>query len=214
MDDLDKQLAELALLNNSDLPVNPSLGQHGTLGKKIGPAVPPKPKKQQPQVPQSYSIKQNVEPSYASRLQATSQQYYSNLPHAGHQQSNPSTLPSLTHSNVAQHTNSTYANIYPDGDPNLQYSNLPRAGMMHRTNLNNSSVSLASNASHSSVPMGGSLGLKGYNKQDQHVTYSNVHVGGMRNQDGLIYSNLMHPPARDNLYSNMPPGGNIYTNGG
>lgn len=46
MDDLDKQLAELQLLNNSELPPNPGY-QHG---KKIGPAVPPKPKKQQPQV--------------------------------------------------------------------------------------------------------------------------------------------------------------------
>lgn len=48
MDDLDKQLAELRLLNNTELPPNPHL-QH-TPGKKIGPAVPPKPKKQQPLV--------------------------------------------------------------------------------------------------------------------------------------------------------------------
>lgn len=46
MNDLDKQLAELALINKSELPPNPG----GTLGKKIGPAVPPKPKKTQPQV--------------------------------------------------------------------------------------------------------------------------------------------------------------------
>lgn len=49
MDDLDKQLAELQLINNTELPPNPT-AQHGTLGKKIGPAVPPKPKKPQPQV--------------------------------------------------------------------------------------------------------------------------------------------------------------------
>lgn len=46
MNDLDKQLAELALINKSELPPNPG----GTLGKKVGPAVPPKPKKTQPQV--------------------------------------------------------------------------------------------------------------------------------------------------------------------
>lgn len=50
MDDLDKQLAELQLLNNADLLSNSSMSNNGTLGKKIGPAVPPKPKKQQPQV--------------------------------------------------------------------------------------------------------------------------------------------------------------------
>lgn len=46
MDDLDKQLAQLQLLNNRDLSPKP----HG-LVKKVGPAVPPKPnKKTQPQV--------------------------------------------------------------------------------------------------------------------------------------------------------------------
>lgn len=50
MDDLDKQLAQLQLINSAELPPNP-----GTLhGKKIGPAVPPKPKKpQQPLVSNS-----------------------------------------------------------------------------------------------------------------------------------------------------------------
>lgn len=46
MNELDRNLAELALLNKSDLPPNP----HLTLRKKVGPAVPPKPKKQQPLV--------------------------------------------------------------------------------------------------------------------------------------------------------------------
>lgn len=46
MNDLDRQLAELALINKSDLqPVSVN-----TPNKKIGPAVPPKPKKNQPQV--------------------------------------------------------------------------------------------------------------------------------------------------------------------
>lgn len=46
MNDLDRQLAELALINKVDL--QPSSGN--TSGRKIGPAVPPKPKKNQPQV--------------------------------------------------------------------------------------------------------------------------------------------------------------------
>lgn len=51
MDDLDKQLAELQLLNKTELkPAPQTPGQTGTLGKKVGPAVPPKPKKPQPQV--------------------------------------------------------------------------------------------------------------------------------------------------------------------
>lgn len=46
MDELDKQLAELALLNKTDLKIHPASSQQNTLTKKIGPAVPPKPKKQ------------------------------------------------------------------------------------------------------------------------------------------------------------------------
>lgn len=55
MDDLDKQLAELQLINNTELPPNPhALQQYGTMCKKVGPAVPPKPKKPQPQVKIKY----------------------------------------------------------------------------------------------------------------------------------------------------------------
>lgn len=50
MDDLDKQLAELQLINNTELPPNPTLQRPGTGGRKIAPVVPPKPKKPQPQV--------------------------------------------------------------------------------------------------------------------------------------------------------------------
>lgn len=46
MNDLDRQLAELALINKADL--QPTSGNNPN--KKIGPAVPPKPKKNQPQV--------------------------------------------------------------------------------------------------------------------------------------------------------------------
>ncbi|KAL6262451.1 hypothetical protein P5V15_007536 [Pogonomyrmex californicus] len=40
-------------------------------GKKIGPAVPPKPKKSQPQIPQSYTIKTPPVPSYSTVLNNT-----------------------------------------------------------------------------------------------------------------------------------------------
>lgn len=49
MNDLDKQLAELALMNKKELAPS-SQSNSGTLGRKVGPAVPPKPKKPQPQV--------------------------------------------------------------------------------------------------------------------------------------------------------------------
>lgn len=54
MDDLDKQLAELQLINNTELPPNPTLQKPGGAAKKIAPVVPPKPKKPQPQVRNSF----------------------------------------------------------------------------------------------------------------------------------------------------------------
>jgi hypothetical protein len=162
MNDLDKHLAELALLNKTELPPNPTTG---TLGKKVGPAVPPKPKKTQPQIPQSYPLKQTVEPSYSSRLQTN--QFYSNVPPQS-DYSNAPTLP-LNTSN---------------------YANVPRQQNIKTTNL---------------TP-------KPYIKPD-HVTYSNIQVGQSRNQDGLIYTNLVHPPREGNVYSNVPSGGNAYANG-
>lgn len=46
------------------------------------------------------------------------------------------------------------------------------------------------------------------------MTYSNVQVQS-RNRDGLIYSNLVHPPREGGVYSNVPSGGgNVYSNGG
>ncbi|XP_049845638.1 lipoma-preferred partner homolog [Schistocerca gregaria] len=55
---LDQQIANLKI-TESDLNTN----------RKVGPAVPPKPKKPQPQVPKSYSLKKPSEPSYSTLLQ-------------------------------------------------------------------------------------------------------------------------------------------------
>ncbi|XP_017777615.1 PREDICTED: thyroid receptor-interacting protein 6 isoform X2 [Nicrophorus vespilloides] len=110
MDDLDKQLAELRLITSKELMPNPN----NTLGKKIGPAVPPKPKKQQPQVPQSYSLKQQKEPLYAGRLQNNAQnQFYSNIGQDIHN------APTLRVDRMPQETQ--YTNVQPE---NSQYSNV------------------------------------------------------------------------------------------
>lgn len=209
MNDLEQQLKELELITKGDLkPACPN--GSGTLGKKIGPAVPPKPKKTQPQIPQSYPLKQTIEPSYSTRIQANNHQFYSNIPA-------PQAPTSRNH----------YSNTPAQFRPDNNYANLPPANSMENY-VNTRSPSVMSNNSSlarpsdyipkqcssprqnvSTISTSGSnlsinsLGPKGYSKQDQ-VTYSNVHVGGQRNQDGLIYSNLMHPPREGNVYSNLP----------
>ncbi|XP_049824767.1 thyroid receptor-interacting protein 6 isoform X2 [Aethina tumida] len=174
MNDLERQLAELELLNKQDLK---PAGQ--TPGKKIGPPPPPKPKKTQPQIPQSYPLKQTVEPSYSSRLQSA--QVYSNVPPQSHYSNAPL---------GPKYQDSNYANFN-------QYSNLPRAYNQNAT-LPSGAVLSAGNKRTTPINMA----PKGYAKPSE-VTYSNVQT--QRNQDGLIYSNLIHPPREPNVYSNMPP---------
>ncbi|XP_063984984.1 lipoma-preferred partner homolog [Diachasmimorpha longicaudata] len=61
---LEQQIANLQIEHGS-----PSSFQNaGKSGKKVGPVVPPKPKKSQPQVPQSYPIKASMTPSYPTVL--------------------------------------------------------------------------------------------------------------------------------------------------
>lgn len=183
MDDLDKQLAELQLMNNADLLPNPHLSSATNFGKKIGPAVPPKPKKTQPQVPYSHSVKQAAEPLYSSRLpSANSSLLYSNVPTPSHTHSfsNSSTLP------IGQRGNySMYANV----------SNL-------RTSPNNLNET-------STIPISSNFVPKAYTKPDQHVLYSNIQVAP-RSNEPLIYNNLPHS-TRETVYSNIP--GDVYTNG-
>uniref|UniRef100_A0A6M2DE51 Putative focal adhesion adaptor protein paxillin n=1 Tax=Xenopsylla cheopis TaxID=163159 RepID=A0A6M2DE51_XENCH len=62
MDPLEEQLAALQRLNNAELQPVPSAS------KKIAPAVPPKPKKNSPQIPKSCSVRANVEPSFSTLL--------------------------------------------------------------------------------------------------------------------------------------------------
>ncbi|KAK9874416.1 hypothetical protein WA026_002763 [Henosepilachna vigintioctopunctata] len=190
MNDLDKQLAELALINTKELSPSPHMNS-GTLGKKVGPAVPPKPKKPQPLIPQSYPLKHSVEPSYSSRLSNNSA-VYSNLSNAS---DISHTYANSGRSQINQPMPQRYQNTY---------ANLPREEQRY-----NNQFDITSRRSPIS-----NIGQRGYGGKQDHVTYSNVHVG-RANQDALIYSNLMHS-SRDvpNVYSNLnsgppvPPFGN------
>lgn len=204
------------------------------------------------QIPQSYPLKQTVEPSYASRIQTNP--VYSNVPQQDAQShySNTPTLPINSKMYHCQQPDNNYVNFPRDSDTASQYSNLPRsASAMSNTssiprqgkqyicgfNISNHMliffsgnipVSYGSRNVHQGNLLQGHgsdyspkscslprqvMGPKAYTKPDQ-VTYSNVHVG-QRNQEGLLYSNLMHP-SRDggNIYSNMRGNTNAYANGG
>ncbi|KAL3270782.1 hypothetical protein HHI36_021306 [Cryptolaemus montrouzieri] len=194
MNDLDKQLAELALLSKKELSPSPLINS-GTLGKKVGPAVPPKPKKPQPQIPQSYPLKHSVEPSYSSRL-STNSAVYSNL-------SNDS---DISHTYVNSRRLSANQGIPQQQRYQNTYANLPRDDERYTPQYVGSSPSPRP-----------AVGQRGYGNKQDHVTYSNVHVGNRGNPEALIYSNLMHPPrgggsVYGNLSSGPPPP--PYGNGG
>lgn len=137
-------------------------------------------------------VKQAAEPLYSSRLSNTNPTlHYSNIPTPLHSQSlsEASTLP------LNNHYNNTYVNTRES--PNIQYSNI------HNVEKSIPCLSISSNF----VP-------KAYVKPEQHVLYSNVQVGQTRNNDGLIYSNLIHAQREGNVYSNLPPSSDMFANGG
>ncbi|KAJ8954165.1 hypothetical protein NQ318_005759 [Aromia moschata] len=233
MNDLDRQLAELAMINKAEL--QPS-SLSNTPGKKIGPAVPRSQKRHNHKYRNRTPLKQTVEPSYASRLQAN--QFYSNVP-PPNMQSHYSNSPTLASGTKFQHSqDNNYVNLPRENDRTSQYSNLPRSAssassssvpppsmnyfkvrIFHRrapspkTSLSRQNLSSPATRLSSSVTPVTNLVPKGYTKPD-HVTYSNIQVGQSRNQDGLIYSNLVHPPREgSSVYSNMPPNSNAYANG-
>ncbi|KAL1502772.1 hypothetical protein ABEB36_007870 [Hypothenemus hampei] len=182
MNELDRKLAELALLNQSELPSNP----HLTSGnKKVAPAVPPKPKKQQPLVPQSYPLKQTIEPSYSSRIQSGNQ-YYSNL----------TNMRANIYSNTSGQDNN-YANLPAGNDEEgfrsasaLSNSSFPRSTVSYGSGYATKTTSVASTLGSTPKPF----------KSD--FTYSNIQMEPRVN-DGLIYSNLAHPPRDGVLYTNL-----------
>uniref|UniRef100_A0A1B6DVF7 LIM zinc-binding domain-containing protein n=2 Tax=Hemiptera TaxID=7524 RepID=A0A1B6DVF7_9HEMI len=100
---LDQQLAGLKL--------NTAEGQQPTR-RKLGPAVPPKPKSSQPQVPKSYQINGPSEPSFTSPLQSTNTD--KQRPHNAPIYSNLEPLTVPTNQNRNDHVSSvTYSNIEP-----------------------------------------------------------------------------------------------------
>ncbi|CAG9770382.1 unnamed protein product [Ceutorhynchus assimilis] len=203
MNELDRQLAELALINKSELLPNPNL----TPGKKVGPAVPPKPKKQQPLVPQSYPLKHSVEPSYSSRIHPN--QFYSNLPNPKQQALYSNTPPHPKYDGISDNN---YANV-PRGTPSEQYSR--SASALSNNSLPRSTASYGSgyatkNTSSAST-IGGSTPKPYQQKSD--VTYSNIQMGPSRGNDGMIYTNLSHAPRGGAVYSNLPQNRGPYPNG-
>lgn len=181
MDDLDKQLAELQLLADKEKL------QHGTLGKKIGPAVPPKPKKAtQPLVPQSYSINQQLEPSYSGRLN-TSAQFYANIgttPPLVSNQLQYANLPNNTNNSI---TNSGQTNHYA----NLQIKQQQQAQPLHISHAQPQQARLGSSNLLNSIPKPYSPvpATAAPNQHANNATYSNIM------NDSVIYSNLAHIPS-------------------
>lgn len=97
---LEQQMAGLKLGSGEGQP--PS-------GRKLGPAVPPKPKRPQPQVPKSYALNGPSEPSYTSPLQSSSSP--EKRPHAAPIYSNLEPMSGVSRSSAS--STATYSNIEP-----------------------------------------------------------------------------------------------------
>ncbi|KAK9507564.1 hypothetical protein O3M35_007392 [Rhynocoris fuscipes] len=128
---IDQKLANLKISGRAE-------GQQPPI-KKIGPAVPPKPKKPQPMVPKSYAINGPSEPSYTTPLQSTSPEkrppagpIYSNIPSYPHQTSKQENSSNNTYSNAEMFNKSSLyrkaepqAPVYSNISNNNTYNNVP-----------------------------------------------------------------------------------------
>ncbi|XP_043278757.1 thyroid receptor-interacting protein 6 [Venturia canescens] len=172
---LEKQIADLQINNPSD-----SSNNEMKIGKKIGPAVPPKPKKSQPEVPQSYTIKAPSLPSYSTLLD----------------NSGTNKTP------INLYTNSPSPYVPSGGslkNENPHSSNVPLKNGCENSKFYNSNETFYTNEPHDGFAMK-------YDYDDKHF-YSNIQQKQMGNIPSLqdLHDQRSKRPINNAVYSNVEP---------
>ncbi|XP_033229529.1 lipoma-preferred partner homolog [Belonocnema kinseyi] len=200
---LDQQIASLQI-NHGD-------GNIETVksGKKVGPAVPPKPKKSQPQVPQSYTIKAASIPSYSTVLNNTgSNEKAANIymnsptPYAALKlEKNEFTCPAPTNgggkpAKFYQNNENFYTNQEEKFEPKYSYDD-------------KHFYSNVGNIAAPQVPVDDRSAGAGKNALYSNVVESTMPISiphSSKQEKDLVYSNIQWNTKPENTYSNIPGG--------
>ncbi|KZC11796.1 PREDICTED: thyroid receptor-interacting protein 6 [Dufourea novaeangliae] len=174
-------------------------------GKKVGPAVPPKPKKSQPQVPQSYTVKAASAPSYSTVLNNSgTNEKPSNL-----YANSPSPYMPL---NIEKNDFSLSA-CTNGKDTSKVYGNTDNF-YVHRTDekfqpkYDYDEKNYYSNIGNMPAPQ---VPVEDHSRSVRNVVYSNIDPPGTvpvktasKTEKDIIYSNIQWNSKPENTYSNIP----------
>ncbi|KAJ8680221.1 hypothetical protein QAD02_016008 [Eretmocerus hayati] len=180
-------------------------------GKKVGPAVPPKPKKSQPQVPQSYTIKAASSPSYSTVLNSAG----SNERTANIYMNSPA--PFISHNveknEYSHYTPSNGANSskFPYKTENV-YANQPQEAF--DSGYRYDDKKLYSNIGNIPAPQVPSNNERS-SRSSADVVYSNIEPAipipvpqPVKKENSIVYSNIQWNSMKpENTYCNIPTQG-------
>ncbi|EGI70860.1 PREDICTED: thyroid receptor-interacting protein 6 isoform X2 [Acromyrmex echinatior] len=179
-------------------------------GKKVGPAVPPKPKKSQPQIPQSYTIKAPPVPSYSTVLNNTSSDKTSNLYMNAPSPYVPLDIKNDFSQKMTPANGKETSKIYQNND-NL-YARQPEEKFEPKYRYDEKNYySNIGNMPAPQVPVADDR----VNRATRNAVYSNIeppvgsayeYVPYEMNKE-IIYSNIQWNPKTENTYCNVPAHG-------
>lgn len=207
---LDQQIANLQINNHNDGNI-----EAVKAGKKVGPAVPPKPKKSQPQVPQSYTIKAASIPSYSTVLNnAGSNEKPSNIymnsptPYAPlNLEKNDFTSSTATNGNKPTKFYQNNENFYTNQTEEKFDSKYNYDDKHFYSNVDN--MSGQQQQQQQQVPdnrSGGAVKNAVYSNVESTMPISISHSS--KKEKDLVYSNIKWNPKSENTYCNVPAGHN------
>ncbi|CAD1469193.1 unnamed protein product, partial [Heterotrigona itama] len=194
---LEQQIANLQINHEDGVKTTKS-------GKKVGPAVPPKPKKSQPQIPQSYIIKAASVPLYSTVLNNSGQNEKSSnlyvnspLPYMplNIEKNDFSLSSTLNGKNVPKSYQNENFYVHQSDEkfePKYRYGE-----KNHYSNIGNISAS--------QIP------VEDHSRTTQNIVYSNIDSPisipvnkTAKTEKDIIYSNIQWNSKPENTYSNIP----------
>ncbi|KAK9302302.1 hypothetical protein QLX08_005719 [Tetragonisca angustula] len=195
---LEQQIANLQINHEDGVKTTKS-------GKKVGPAVPPKPKKSQPQIPQSYIIKAASVPSYSTVLNNSGQNEKSSnlyvnspLPYVPlNIEKNDFSLPSTLNGKDVPKSYQNNENFYVHQsdekfEPKYRYEE-----KNHYSNIGNMPTP--------QIP------VEDHSRTTQNIVYSNIGSPisipvnkTVKTEKDIIYSNIQWNSKPENTYCNIP----------
>ncbi|XP_068984158.1 thyroid receptor-interacting protein 6 [Bombus flavifrons] len=195
---LEQQIANLQINHGDGIKTIKS-------GKKVGPAVPPKPKKSQPQIPQSYTIKAASVPSYSTVLNNSGQNekssnLYVNSPSPYvplNIEKNDFSLPSTANGKDVPKNYQNNENFYVhQSDEKFE----PKYGYDEKNHYSN-----IGNMPAPQVP------VEDHSRSTRNIVYSNIDPPisipvnkTAKTEKDIIYSNIQWNSKPENTYCNIP----------